>query len=51
MLDHFEPDANLLIAMPPAIGGVLLVASKFVRYLKPNQPPIAIGIRPSTIIR
>ncbi|CAO3669571.1 unnamed protein product [Rhizopus stolonifer] len=36
--------------MPPTVGGVLLVASKFVRYLKPNQPPIAVGIRPSTII-
>ncbi|KAI9249998.1 mono-functional DNA-alkylating methyl methanesulfonate N-term-domain-containing protein [Sporodiniella umbellata] len=50
VLDHFETDANLLISMPPAVGGVLLVASRFVRYLKPNRPPIAIGIRPSTII-
>ncbi|KAG1406486.1 hypothetical protein G6F58_009813 [Rhizopus delemar] len=49
ILDHFESDASLLIAMPPAVGGVLLVASKFIRYLKPNQPPIAIGIRSSTI--
>ncbi|KAI7903552.1 mono-functional DNA-alkylating methyl methanesulfonate N-term-domain-containing protein [Cokeromyces recurvatus] len=49
VLDHFESDANLLIAMPPTIGGVVLIAGRFIRYLKPNQPPIAIGIRPSII--
>lgn len=51
VMDHFESDANLLIAMPADIGGVVLIAGKFIRYLKPNQPPIAIGIRPSTINR
>lgn len=51
VMDHFEPDANMLIAMPAAVGGVVLIAGKFIRYLKPNQPPIAIGIRPSTINR
>lgn len=49
VMDHFEQDANLLISLPVAIGGVVLIAGKFIRYLKPNQPPIAIGIRPSTI--
>lgn len=49
VMDHFEPDANMLISMPAAVGGVVLIAGKFIRYLKPNQPPIAIGIRPSTI--
>ncbi|KAF1802332.1 mono-functional DNA-alkylating methyl methanesulfonate N-term-domain-containing protein [Mucor lusitanicus] len=49
VMDHFEPDANTLIAMPAAVGGVVLIAGKFIRYLKPNQPPVAIGIRPSTI--
>ncbi|KAI7892669.1 mono-functional DNA-alkylating methyl methanesulfonate N-term-domain-containing protein [Mucor mucedo] len=49
VMDHFESDANLLISMPAAVGGVVLIAGKFIRYLKPNQPPIAIGIRPSTI--
>ena len=51
VMDHFESDANILISMPAAVGGVVLIAGKFIRYLKPNQPPIAIGIRPSTIIR
>jgi DNA damage-binding protein 1 len=51
VMDHFEPDADLLISMPPTVGGVVLIAGKFIRYLKPNQPPIAIGIRPSTINR
>lgn len=51
VMDHFESDANLLISMPAAVGGVVLIAGKFIRYLKPNQPPIAIGIRPSTINR
>lgn len=49
VMDHFEPDANMLISMPAAVGGVVLIAGKFIRYLKSNQPPIAIGIRPSTI--
>ncbi|CEP12236.1 hypothetical protein [Parasitella parasitica] len=49
VMDHFEPDADTLIAMPAAVGGVVLIAGKFIRYLKPNQPPIAIGIRPSSI--
>jgi DNA damage-binding protein 1 len=48
-MDHFESDANLLISMPANIGGVVLIAGKFIRYLLPNRPPIAIGIRPSTI--
>lgn len=51
VMDHFESDANLLISMPATVGGVVLIAGKFIRYLKPNQPPIAIGIRPSTINR
>ena len=51
LMDHFESDANLLISMPALLGGVVLIAGKFIRYLKPNQPPIAIGIRPSTITR
>ncbi|KAI8090127.1 mono-functional DNA-alkylating methyl methanesulfonate N-term-domain-containing protein [Gilbertella persicaria] len=49
LMDHFEPDANLLISMPATVGGVVLIAGKFIRYLKPNQPPIAIGIRSCTI--
>ncbi|KAI9484077.1 MAG: mono-functional DNA-alkylating methyl methanesulfonate N-term-domain-containing protein [Benjaminiella poitrasii] len=49
VMDHFESDANQLITMPPAIGGVVLIAGKFIRYLKPNHPPVAVGIRPSTI--
>jgi DNA damage-binding protein 1 len=49
VMDYFESDANLLITMP--VGGVLLIAGKFIRYLKPSQAPIAIGIRPSTINR
>lgn len=51
VMDHFESDANFLIAMPASLGGVVLTAGKFIRYLKPNQPPKAIGIRPSTIHR
>lgn len=51
VMDHFEPDADLLIAMPKDVGGVVLIAGKFIRYLKPNQPPIAIGIRSSSINR
>ncbi|KAI8364768.1 mono-functional DNA-alkylating methyl methanesulfonate N-term-domain-containing protein [Radiomyces spectabilis] len=49
VMDHFEPDANLLIALPAPVGGVILVAGKFIRYLKPNQAPKAIGIKPCTI--
>ncbi|KAG1174443.1 hypothetical protein G6F70_004910 [Rhizopus microsporus] len=49
VLDHFESDANLLIALPAGVGGAILVANQFIRYLKLDQPPIAIGIRPSTI--
>lgn len=51
VLDHFESDANLLITLPAGVGGAILVANQFIRYLKLDQPPIAIGIRPSTINR
>ncbi|KAI8994749.1 CPSF A subunit region-domain-containing protein [Pilobolus umbonatus] len=49
LMDHFEQDADLLISMPAVIGGVVLIAGKFIRYLKPNQAPIAIGIKTSFI--
>ncbi|KAI8988150.1 mono-functional DNA-alkylating methyl methanesulfonate N-term-domain-containing protein [Mycotypha africana] len=49
VMDHFEPDAKLLIPLPPTLGGVIVIAQKFIRYLKPNLPPVAIGIKPSNI--
>ncbi|KAI8386817.1 mono-functional DNA-alkylating methyl methanesulfonate N-term-domain-containing protein [Blakeslea trispora] len=49
LMDHFESDANLLIPLPTLLGGVVLIAGKFIRYFRSHQPPIAIGIRPSTI--
>ncbi|CAO3622733.1 unnamed protein product [Cunninghamella echinulata] len=50
ILDHIEDDANLLIAVPAPIGGVLLVSGQYIRYLKPNHPPKAIGISSSSVI-
>ncbi|CAO3646398.1 unnamed protein product [Cunninghamella blakesleeana] len=50
ILDHIEDDANLLITVPLPIGGVLLVSGQYIRYLKPNHPPKAIGILSSSII-
>lgn len=50
ILDHIEDDANLLISVPFPIGGVLLVSGQYIRYLKPNHPPKAIGISSSSII-
>ncbi|KAI8096333.1 mono-functional DNA-alkylating methyl methanesulfonate N-term-domain-containing protein [Halteromyces radiatus] len=49
VLDHIEQDAILLIAVPAPVGGVLLVSGQCIRYLKPNHPPIAIGISSSMI--
>ncbi|KAG0183044.1 DNA damage-binding protein 1a [Apophysomyces sp. BC1034] len=49
VMDHFESEATLMIAMPPVVGGVVLLGGKFIRYLKPHQAPKAIGIKKSMI--
>lgn len=51
LMDHIEQDAHLLIALNHhhRHRGVLLISGQCIRYLAPDQPPIAIGITSATI--